>query len=57
MISDKALQEFKEIWRTEMGADISDVEAVELATNLLTLMDAIYEPIRRDWTIRRAVDQ
>lgn len=49
MISDKALQEFKGIWAEEIGTDISDEQAMEEATQLLALFDAIYRPIRKEW--------
>lgn len=49
MLSDKALEEFKKIWREEKGEDISDEKAAEEAINLLTLMDAIYKPIKKEW--------
>ncbi|OGK49413.1 MAG: hypothetical protein A3I86_01625 [Candidatus Zambryskibacteria bacterium RIFCSPLOWO2_02_FULL_39_14] len=49
MISDAALKEFKEIWAEEIGSEISDEQAMEEATQLLTLFDAIYRPIKKEW--------
>ncbi len=49
MISEKALQNFKAIWKEEFNQEISDELAMEEATQLLTLFDAIYRPIRKDW--------
>jgi len=49
MLSDKALKEFKEIWRKEFGTDISDEKATEQAISLLTLMKAVYRPIKKEW--------
>ena len=49
MISDKALREFKEIWKEEIGEEISDESAMGEATQLLTLFDAIYQPIKKEW--------
>lgn len=49
MISDAALNEFQEIWRDEIGTEISDEQAMEEATQLLTLFDAIYRPIKKEW--------
>ncbi len=49
MISDVALREFQEIWREEIGTEISDEKAMEEATQLLTLFDAIYRPIKKEW--------
>lgn len=49
MLSDKALQEFKRIWKEEFGEDISDEKATEEGINLLTMFDAIYRPIKKEW--------
>jgi hypothetical protein len=49
MLSDKALKEFKQIWKEEIGEDISDDLAVENATQLLTFFDAVYRPIKKEW--------
>lgn len=49
MISDAALNEFREIWRKEIGTEISDEQAMEEATQLLTLLDAVYRPIKKEW--------
>jgi len=49
VISEAALQEFKEIWLAQFGAVIPDDVAVEEATNLLTMFDAIYRPLKQEW--------
>ena len=49
MLSKEALDEFKVIWRKEFGTEISDQEATDQAINLLTLFNAIYKPIKREW--------
>lgn len=49
MLSEQALQEFKRIWKEERGEEISDELAMEEATQLLTLFDAIYKPIKKLW--------
>ena len=49
MISDEALKEFKQIWKKEFGEDISDEKAAEEGINLLTMFDAIYRPIKKEW--------
>lgn len=49
MISDKALQEFREIWKEEVGEEIDDDAAVEEAINLLTITNAIYRPLKKEW--------
>lgn len=49
MISKEALEEFKKIWREEKGTEISDEEAMEEATALLTIMNVTYRPIKKEW--------
>lgn len=49
MLSEKALQEFKEIYREEYGEEISDEEALKLGINLLTIFDKVYRPVKREW--------
>ncbi len=48
MISDKALREFKAIWKEEKGEEISDELAMEEATQLLSMFDVIYRPIKKE---------
>lgn len=48
MISANALREFKEIWHSQFGTDISDDVAVEEAVNLLAMFDAIYRPLKQE---------
>ncbi|MCK9578217.1 hypothetical protein M0R01_01830 [bacterium] len=48
MISEKALKEFKAIYKKEIGIDLSDKDALESATKLLNLMKAIYKPMTRE---------
>ena len=49
MLSPKALQEFKQIWKEEYQEEISDEFALENGSNLLVLFDNIYRPIKKDW--------
>jgi len=49
MLSQKALDEFKTIWREQFGEDISDEKATEEGINLLTMFNAIYRPIKKEW--------
>ena len=50
MISKQALEEYKEIWRKENpGKDIDDQTAMDEAVALLTLMDKVYKPIKKEW--------
>jgi hypothetical protein len=48
MISEKALKEFKEIYKKEFDIELSDKDALEKATKLLNLMRAVYGPISKD---------
>lgn len=48
MISEKALKEYKAIYKKEYGVDLPDEEALEQATKLLNLMKIIYRPISKD---------
>jgi hypothetical protein len=50
MISKQALEEFKEIWRKENpGQDIDEATAMDHAVALLTLMDTVYKPVKKEW--------
>jgi len=49
MLSEKALLEFKQIWLEEIGYELTDEKATELAINLLTLFDKIYRPLKKSW--------
>lgn len=49
MISETALQEFKKLHLEEFGEEVSDEQAMELGTNLLTLFDHIYRPVKKSW--------
>ncbi len=49
MLSEAALQAFKEIWREECAEEISDEQAAVLGINLLTIFNATYRPVRKDW--------
>ena len=48
MLSQKALDEFKEIYKGEFGKELSNEKALELATRLITLMKVIYRPIPKN---------
>ncbi len=47
-LSEEAIREFKEIYKKDTGKELSDQEALDMATNLLTLFDAIYRPIPKE---------
>lgn len=44
MLSNKAVQEFREIWLNEYGQRINSKEAREKATRLIHLFKSIYLP-------------
>ena len=50
MLSETALQEFKELYKQDYGVELSDEAALELAINLLTFMNVIYKPIKKEWS-------
>ena len=49
MISKKALDEFKKIYKEEYGKDISNEKAMSLGINLLTMMNAVYRLVKKVW--------
>lgn len=46
MLSREAIDEFKQLWLKEYGRSIDDKVAEKIATKLLTMMRAVYKPIR-----------
>ena len=49
MLSEIAIQEFKKLYKEEFNENISDKTVTELGINLLTMLNNIYRPLRRDW--------
>lgn len=47
-LSKETIEEFKEIYREELGEEISDQEAYEEASNLIQLFKIIYRPIPKN---------
>lgn len=47
MLSQKSIKEFQAIWKAQYGEELSEKEALELATRLLLLFKVIYKPIPR----------
>ena len=45
ILSDEAIQEFKEIYKRDYGVDLSDGDAYEQAHRCFNMMQAIYRPI------------
>ncbi len=49
MISKEALEEYKAIYKEEFGEDVSDEDALKQAINLLSMMNVIYRPLKKEW--------
>lgn len=49
MISNKALQELKEVFLREKGYVPNEKELVLCAVNLLTLFNIVNRPIKKEW--------
>jgi len=49
MISKKAIDDFKSIYKQEFNESISDQEAKEKGEKLLLLFSLVYKPIPKDW--------
>ena len=49
MVSDKALQELKEIFRLKKGYVPEEKELVLYATQLLTMFNIVNRPIKKEW--------
>lgn len=47
-LSKEAIEEFKEIYKKELGKTISDEKAQELGQNLLSLFEIIYRLVPSD---------
>ena len=59
MISKESLEEYKTLYKKHFNKDLTDQEALESATKLLTLMKAVYKPITQadlDFIERRRRD-
>ncbi|MBI3231530.1 MAG: hypothetical protein HYZ51_00385 [Candidatus Doudnabacteria bacterium] len=49
MLSKKAIDEFKELYKKEYGEELNDFVASEAANRLLRMFDAVYKPIPKAW--------
>jgi hypothetical protein len=53
MLSQKAFEEYKAIYREEIGGELPSDEVLhDQAISLLTLMDVVYRPIKKEWLER-----
>lgn len=48
MLPPQAIQEFKELYKEEFRENISDKDALEMATGLIHLFKIIYKPIPKE---------
>jgi len=48
MISEKALKEFKKIYKKKFDIDLSDQDALDSATKLLNLVEIVYKPMTKE---------
>ena len=48
MISQEELEKFKAIYKKKSGIDLSDQDALKMATKLFTLVKAVYSPIPKE---------
>ena len=48
MISQEELEKIKAIYKKKSGNDLSDEDALEMATQLFTLVKAVYSPIPKE---------
>jgi hypothetical protein len=48
MLSDKAIEKYRRIYKKEYGKEISTEEAREQGENLVRLFKVIYKPIPKD---------
>ncbi len=48
MLSKKALVEFREIWKKEIGTELSDEKTLEEAMKLIKIVKLIYKPILKN---------
>ncbi|MSU54548.1 MAG: hypothetical protein EXS48_01775 [Candidatus Staskawiczbacteria bacterium] len=49
MISDKALKEFIEIYQEELGIQLDEKTAMDLAISLLVFFKNVHKPIKKVW--------
>jgi hypothetical protein len=49
VVTEEAIEEYKQEYYKEHGVELSDEEARKQATELLELMKAIYKPAKKSW--------
>lgn len=57
MLSRKAIEEYKAIYKKEFGKEITDSEAEEQGMKLLRLFKIIYRPIPKSWAKKHEEDK
>ena len=48
IISEKALKDFKAIYKKKFDVELSDRDALESATKLLRLVEIVYKPMTKE---------
>lgn len=49
MLSEQAIEKYREIYRKQHGVEISHDEAAEQAQRLLNLARVVYQPMPKSW--------
>lgn len=49
MLSKKAIDEFKQLYKEKYGEELNDAVASEAANRLVRMMDLVYRPIPKAW--------
>jgi adenosine deaminase len=49
MLSQKAISEFKVVYKKEFGQDLNDNEAKEMAERFLKIFNIVYKPIPKNF--------
>ncbi len=57
MTKEELVEKYKAIYKRKTGKDLSDQDALEQATKLITLVKAVYRPIPKSEETERRVDK
>jgi hypothetical protein len=49
MLSTQAIKDFQKIYKNAYGITLTDSEALDLASNLLSVFKVVYKPIKYEW--------
>jgi len=56
LITQKALDDFKVIWKEVYGEEISDEFALQHAFVLLNFTNLIYRPLKKEWVEKEKIN-